>query len=104
MSLDIGTTHTRRALLAGGLGGIAAVVASAAGRPSPALAGSDGDVVLGATNSSSDTTTIEMTGSAFPTLYATSTSGHGIRGYSSGHYWVGGYSISNYGVLASSNE
>lgn len=104
MAVDTNATHTRRALLAGGLGGIAAAVVSAVGRPSPARAGTDGDVVLGAVNTASDTTTIEMNSSAFPAFYVTSTSGHGIWGYSTWHYGVGGYSISNYGVLASSNE
>lgn len=42
--------RTRRALLAGGLGGLVGVVASAFGRPTPARAGSDGDVVLMAEN------------------------------------------------------
>jgi hypothetical protein len=55
------TLLTRRALLAACFGSGAAIVSNALGRPAPVRAGSDGDVVLGAPNSATDTTSISNT-------------------------------------------
>ena len=55
--MDESTTRTRRSVLAAGAGALAATVAAAA-RPLPTLAGSDGDVVLGTTNTAVTPTTI----------------------------------------------
>jgi hypothetical protein len=53
--------RTRRSLLAAGLGGLVATVAHAIGRPAPARAGTDGDVVLAGTNEELFSTTINNT-------------------------------------------
>jgi hypothetical protein len=50
MAIDTASPRSRRALLAGALGAGLATVASALGRPEAALAGTDGDVVLGGGN------------------------------------------------------
>jgi hypothetical protein len=102
MAIDTTAPRTRRALLAGGLAGLATFVASALGRPAPAYAGTDGDVVLGATNNATTTTTIRTTTDSGPAMWVDSVDGHGIWGSSKSRYGVGGYSESDYGVLASS--
>ena len=56
MAVDVGNVRTRRALLAGAVGGVAALVAHALGRPSPVLGA---DVELGGVNSTTATTTIQ---------------------------------------------
>src|SRR6476660_6444604 len=58
MAIDTKVPPTRRAVLAGGIGGLAALVAAALGRVDPVLAGTDGDVVLGARNDAGAPTTI----------------------------------------------
>ena len=58
MAVEIGSVRTRRALLVGAAGGVAALVAQAFGRPEPALGA---DVVLGGTNTTDATTTIQNT-------------------------------------------
>ena len=58
MSVDAGNVRTRRALLAGAVGGVAALIAQAIGRPSPVLGA---DVVLGGTNTTAAKTTIQNT-------------------------------------------
>jgi hypothetical protein len=59
MSLDMSAMQSRRALLMSGVGSFAALAVSALGRPSPVQAGSDGDVVLGASNATTTTTEIK---------------------------------------------
>jgi len=56
-----GNGHSRRALLAGVTGGIAAFAASALARPEQAKAGTDGDVVLGGQNTATKATVIQTT-------------------------------------------
>jgi len=58
MALDVSVPHSRRTILAGGLGGLAALAVNALGRPADVRAGVDGDVVLGAANASATTTGI----------------------------------------------
>src|SRR5829696_8951788 len=58
MSVDATQVRARRALLAGALGGVAALIAQAVGRPSPVLGA---DVVLGGTNTTTAKTTIQNT-------------------------------------------
>jgi hypothetical protein len=58
MSLDTSVPRSRRALLGAAVGAAVATVASALGRPVPVRAGTDGDVVLGAVNTSSIVTSI----------------------------------------------
>jgi hypothetical protein len=101
MTVDSTVPQSRRALLAGGLGGLVAVVASALGRPDVARAGSDGDVVLGHVNIWAGATTIQ------------STTGTAIEGYSPGSgvgiYGEGvgggmhGFSTASIGVKGQSN-
>jgi len=76
-------SSSRRALLAGALGGISAVVAGAAARVSPVRAGVDGDVVLGATNNSTLQTSINNTASGGNAFIGLATSGIGVAGLSS---------------------
>jgi hypothetical protein len=108
---------SRRALLAGAIGGLGAFAASAIGRSSRVRAGVDGDVVLGATNTASATTSINRTGGgdAFAGnstsndavngyaqsgsgIYGQSTSGSGVFGISESFLGVGGISTSYVGV------
>lgn len=61
MSFDMATPRSRRTLLAAGLGGLAALVAGAFGRPTAVRADVDGDVVLGSSNDTTTLTTITNT-------------------------------------------
>jgi len=68
MAVDIKQVRSRRAMLAGLAGAAGAFAASALGRPLPTRAGTDGDVVLGASNTTTTLTKIlntDTTGSAF---------------------------------------
>jgi hypothetical protein len=58
MAAGLADTRSRRALLMGAFGGVAAVVAQALGRPAPVRGA---DVVLGGTNNTTQTTTIQNT-------------------------------------------
>jgi hypothetical protein len=84
---------SRRALLAGALGGLGAFAASAIGRSGRVRAGVDGDVVLGANNVATATTTISHNGNFGDVFAATS----GVNDA------VNGYSDSGRGVFASSD-
>jgi hypothetical protein len=64
MAIDTSVPRTRRALLAGGLGGLVAVVASALGRPLPTSAADDSPVILGHDNTETQTTVIVTSGTA----------------------------------------
>jgi len=108
-TLDHSAHRSRRAVLAAGIGGVAATVAAAIGRPEVALAGSDGDVGLGVTNITALTTTIEnlTTGGTVLYvasshdgigLYSTSLSGRAVAGESTDGYGVYGQSSSTDGV------
>jgi hypothetical protein len=66
---------SRRALLSAALGGLAGLVAASLGRPQAVRAGSDGDVVLGASNGSTTSTEIQTPGSQ-SALIATTTGGN----------------------------
>jgi hypothetical protein len=106
--------RSRRALLAGALGGLGAVAASAIGRVSPVRAGVDGDVVLGGTNYTTGTTNVWNTSGAGdsavlsvyhsgngPAAAATATNGHGIVAHSHNLYGLHGssvYSVGSAGV------
>ena len=105
---------SRRVLLAGALGGLGAMVASAIGRASPVRAGSDGDVVLGSSaNTETTTTQISNLSNANLVLWADSTAGVAFHGSSSldigvwgssyGDKGVSGTSHSFYGVFGSSD-
>ena len=119
MTLDKDTLRPRRAVLAAALGGIAATVATAVARPEAVRAGSDGDVVLGGGNSTTQQTLISSSG---PTglivnavdlgilaqggeagLRATS-SGIGVDGWSDGSSGVHGLSNHAAGVYGESTS
>jgi hypothetical protein len=71
---------SRRALLAGALGGLGALAASAIGRASPVRAGVDGDVVLGVGNAATTPTSITNSTNSNAVFQATSTSaGTGVH-------------------------
>jgi hypothetical protein len=102
MPSDTTRPHSRRALLAGAFGAAAAAAAAAFGRPAAALAGTDGDVVLGALNTADTTTRINYNGSgtAFRTA---STSGIGVHGDSLKNTGVVGTSSTGNGVTGTSS-
>jgi hypothetical protein len=98
-------SSSRRAVLAGALGGLGALAASAIGRANPVRAGSDGDVVLGAGNTTTGITTIQNTatnGTGFVALG--SGSGIGVEGLSTSGYAVYGASTSGYAVYGDSTS
>jgi hypothetical protein len=125
MTIDTIAPHPRRAILAAGLGGLGALVAQALGRPSQVLAGSDGDVVLGATNTSANPTYINSSAGgtalvgqvpsglgsgvaasadAGAGVHSLSNTGDGVYGESSSGYGVHGYGVSNVGVYGESSS
>jgi hypothetical protein len=102
-------SSSRRAMLAGALGGLGALAASAIGRASLVRAGVDGDVVLGGDNTTSTQTSITITGSGdgifvsgaasgFVSVTGQSTAGNGVHGQSSSGTGVQGQSSSGRGV------
>jgi hypothetical protein len=96
---------SRRALLAGALGGLGALVASAIGRASPARAGVDGDVILGFSNIETGTTAITNSTNGLPAFEAEGTAGGtGVHGISNSNKGVWGESNSSYGVLGGSTS
>jgi hypothetical protein len=78
MAIDTTTPRSRRALLLGALGGLAASAAAFA-RPASIRAGVDGDVVLDATNAATGTTEIDGDG-ADPVLQVANETGVGVLG------------------------
>jgi len=72
MKLETTSGASRRALLSAAAGAVAAGVANALVLPEAALAGSDGDVVLGQSNVTASTTTIESA-DADPALVVSTT-------------------------------
>jgi hypothetical protein len=105
MAIDTSVPRTRRALLTGGIGGLAALLASALGRPLPAAAGSDGDVVLGAANLTSATTLLRNGTTTYPPLKGSASKADGVMGESdaASHAGVRGLGTSHdaYGVFGS---
>ena len=98
MSIDSTAPRTRRAVLAGALGGLAALAANALGRPMPTL-GSDGQAMLvGGEYSSSSVTSV--TNAAGNGIYGGSL-GTGIAVTGQGNQGIGvhGFSTANIGVL-----
>jgi hypothetical protein len=95
---------SRRALLAGVLGGLGTLFASAIGRASPVRAGVDGDVVLGAANTASTPTQISNSTTSSLVFGAQSVSGTGIIGQSTSLYGVLGSSQEYVGVQGTSTH
>ena len=103
MALDTVTPRSRRALLTAGLGGVAATIAAALGRPAPVRAGLDGDVVLAGTNTAIYPTEIENTTNGYDVLYCyNSLWGTGVWGRSGSGVGVYGESDSPLGVEGAS--
>jgi hypothetical protein len=79
-------------------------VAGALGRVSPALATHTGYIDAGATNDTTTTTTIRMTGNDLYAFVAEGTGGtRGVYGISGSDYGVRGDSVSSWGVLGLSD-
>jgi hypothetical protein len=102
MAIDATSQRSRRALLAGALGGAAALVAQAIGRPLP-VGAVDEYVVLGGTNSTAGTTLISST-STDQTVWSTALSGIGVLGTSGSSIGAYGSSSSGVGVRGESHS
>jgi hypothetical protein len=110
MTLDTSVPRSRRALLAGGLGGLAVVVANALGRPAPAWAADDGTaIVIGDTyNDVQSQTTLGNVANNKIVLYVASNAdlGHGdgeaVQAFSDSGVGVRGMSITGNGVVGNS--
>lgn len=94
---------SRRALLAGALGGLGAFAASAIGRSSRVRAGVDGDVVLGQDNVAAAPTQIRNVTNGNSVLLTESNSGISVLAHSNSNYAVSGVSGSSIGVYGSSD-
>jgi hypothetical protein len=114
MAIDTTTPRSRRALLAGLAGGLAATVAAGLGRVPPASAHDPDDVSLGEGNAATSQTSISITatnGDAFAAyasgtgdgVFGDSPSGNGVYGTSDSGYGVRGYSPSGTAVYGFSN-
>jgi hypothetical protein len=96
---------SRRAVLAGAIGGLGALAASAIGRPSQVLASDPNDVVLGSTNTSGSTTTIQNTTTSSTVLYAVGAVGaRAVYGLSDGNTAVYGNATTGVGVSGASDS
>jgi hypothetical protein len=101
MAIDTTTPTSRRALLAGTVGGLAALAAQALGGPRPASAHDPDDVRLGSSNVATSATLIQNTATdasaAFGTAAGTgvwgdSVTGTGVQGHSNSGTGVDGFS------------
>jgi len=99
MSLDATALRSRRAIIAAALGAAAATVASALGRPAPALAGIDGDVVLGGKNTETLPTTVTNERTSNQLGFGTA-----IKGVSTEGAGIWGESTRIAGVIGRSSE
>jgi hypothetical protein len=107
--MDPVTPRSRRAILAGALGGVAAAAASSLIRPSTASATDDSPLVVGQVNSATLATTLDRTATTGPTFMAISTgtnsSGIAVRAAANGPgYGVYATSATGTGALASSTS
>ena len=109
MSRERATPRSRRSVLAAAAGAAAASVAATVARPLPALAGTDGDLVLGAENTSAEPTVLRLTGengaalnleSVSNGLEATVDDGVAIGASSRNGYAISGVTADGIGVLA----
>jgi hypothetical protein len=115
MALETVTPASRRALLAAGLGGLAAMVAGALGRPAPTRADDGAPVLQGVFNTSQSTTTVAinsntsnhaLVGAANNSgtgVWGSSPAGNGVHGSSTSHVGVYGESTAGTGVYALSS-
>jgi hypothetical protein len=95
---------SRRALLAGALGGLGAWAASAIGRASPVRAEGQAIVVGGEYLDATSVTRIRNLTNGNTVVWAESSSGVGVYGTSSSGYGVYGISSSSYGVVGQSSS
>jgi hypothetical protein len=96
--------RSRRAIIMGALGGLAALAANAV-RPLEARAGVDGDVVLNTTNAGLSTTGIINSTNTATVFYAASNgAGNGLTGSSQSAIGVSGLSSTSVGVFGSSQN
>jgi hypothetical protein len=114
MSTGIAAPRSRRTILAAAAGAAAATVVAAIERPAAVLAGTDGDVVLGAANTASATTSIvsstgipsvlkvEALGNAAVAIDGVSVASNGVRGTSTNMPGVFGRATDECGVFGSS--
>lgn len=82
MANDRGVPHSRRALLAGGIGGLGVVLASGLGRPSPICGADDDAMHVGGEYSASTVTKLTNLATDDPVLAAVTVSGIAIHGTS----------------------
>ena len=98
------TTPSRRALLAGALGGIGAFLAGAIGRAGPVRAVDPNDVVLGSPNTATTTTSITNNTTSERVFSAISTSWIGLYAESNTYDAIWGVSTSGAGVFGKSTN
>jgi hypothetical protein len=108
MAIESLMPHSRRALLTGALGGLAALAAQAIGTPAPVGAHDPDDVALGGTNTASSATRITNATNASTVFKALSSAGGvGVRGESDSNNGVLGVSSTSnavYGTSAATNS
>src|SRR5262245_19097138 len=80
MAIDVTNPQSRRALLAAGLGAIAATAAQALGRPNAALATNNQPVIQGITNAGTQQTTVKSTASTALHGWTTASDESGVLG------------------------
>jgi len=78
--------RTRRRLLAGAAGALGLLAGETIGRATPAHAGADGDVVLGATNTTGSETTIDTSGGGATTLALFAAGGNALQAQNGGSF------------------
>jgi hypothetical protein len=98
MAIQSSVPQTRRALLAAAAGAAAATVVSAIDHPEPARAGTDGDVVLGALNTATAPTEIEITANESDVLVVRGTEASRVITGSNPDYGTGVLGISTDGI------
>ncbi|HEY2916871.1 MAG TPA: hypothetical protein VGI98_06615, partial [Candidatus Limnocylindrales bacterium] len=102
MAIDQVTARSRRALLAAGLGGFVAAVASALGRPGTAHAASGDPLYLSNFNQTSAGTTVLETDANVSAAFAVNADGPGgnaINAYSANSHGVFGSAVAGDGVI-----
>jgi hypothetical protein len=103
MSVDTPSVQSRRSFMAAAAGAVVAAIAGALGRPGTARASDPNDVVLGATNTSGNTTLIQNTTTANAAFKGKCATGDGVVGESAGNNKSGVYGFttvnSGYGVF-----
>ena len=97
-------SSSRRALLAGALGGLGALAASAIGRPYSARATNGDAVTVGGSFTATGTTKISNSTNTSNVLWGDSTSGTGVYGSSGSWIAIRGQSISSIAVYGASSS